>query len=275
MCAGSTSGAAPPWIGVLNSDPGQDRNDESGRAVDVSVTIWGFIGSGNIGTTVARLALAAGHDVVLSNSRGPGTLAGLVDELGPHVRAATPAEAAEAGDVVVVTIPLRNYPQVPAEPLRGKIVIDTMNYYPQRDGNITELDDETTTSSELLAAHLPDSTVVKGFNNISFQHLAALPRPNGARDRSALAIAGDDDDAKKVVAEHLDQIGYDSLDLGPLAEGWRTQPGTAAYGLMYAVNPQVWDQGARPASAIEVAARAAASQRQHHPRDAPSTTPSH
>ena len=183
---------------------------------------------------------------------GPETLAGLVHDLGPHARATTPAEAAKEGDVVVA-IPLRNYPQVPTEELRGKIVIDTMNYYPQRDGNIAELDDESTTSSALLAAHLPDSRVVKGFNNIFFQHLAALPRATGADDRSALAIAGDEHEAKKVVSEHLDQIGYDTVDLGLLSEGWRTQPDTAAYGVMYAVNPQAWDQGARPASAVEVA----------------------
>ena len=225
------------------------------------MTTWGFIGSGNIGTTVARLAVAAGHDVVLSNSRAPETLADLVDDLGSHARAATPAEAALAGDVVVVTIPLRNYRQVPTDELRGKIVIDTMNYYPQRDGNIAELDDETATSSELLQAHLPGSTVVKGFNNIFFQHLAVLSRPAGAEDRSALALAGDDLEAKRIVSEHLDEIGYDSVDLGPLSEGWRTQPDTAAYGVMYAVDPQAWDQGARPASAVEVAERAAASRR--------------
>jgi predicted dinucleotide-binding enzyme len=225
------------------------------------MTTWGFIGSGNIGSTVARLAVAAGHDVVLSNSRGPDTLADIVGELGPHARAATPAEAARAGDVVVVTIPLRSYEQVPAEELRGKVVIDTMNYYPQRDGTIAELDDESTTSSELLQRHLPGASVVKGFNNIFFQHLAALPRPTGAEDRSALAIAGDDDEAKKVVARHLDEIGYDTVDLGPLAEGWRTQPDTAAYGDLYAVNPQAWDQGARPAPAAVVAERAAASRR--------------
>ncbi|MEO6142854.1 MAG: NADPH-dependent F420 reductase [Dermatophilaceae bacterium] len=225
------------------------------------MTIWGFIGSGNIGATVARLAVAAGHDVVLSNSRGPETLAGLIDDLGPHARAATPAAVAQAGDLVVVTIPLRNYLQVPTEELRGKIVIDTMNYYPQRDGDVAELDDETTTSSELLQAHLPDSKVVKGFNNIHFRHLATLPRATGAPDRSALAIAGDDHEAKKVVSEHLNQIGFDTVDLGPLSEGWRTQPDTAAYGLMYAVDPQAWDQGARPASAVEVAERAAASRR--------------
>jgi predicted dinucleotide-binding enzyme len=227
------------------------------------MTTWGFIGSGNIGSTVARLAVAAGHDVVLSNSRGPETLAAVVGDLGPHARAATPAEAARAGDVVVVTIPLGHYQQVPAEDLVGKVVIDTMNYYPQRDGNIAALDDESATSSELLQAHLPGSRVVKGFNNIFFQHLAALPRPSGAQDRSALAIAGDDPDAKEIVRERLDEIGYDTVDLGPLSEGWRTQPDTAAYGLMYAVNPEAWDQGARPASVAEVAERAAASRRRH------------
>ena len=227
------------------------------------MTTWGFIGSGNIGSTVARLAVAAGHEVVLSNSRGPETLAGVVDDLGPHARAATPAEAARAGDVVVVTIPLGHYQEVPAEDLVGTVVIDTMNYYPQRDGNIAALDDESTTSSELLQAHLPGSRVVKGFNNIFFQHLAALPRPSGAPDRSALAIAGDDVEAKDIVRARLDEIGYDTVDLGPLSEGWRTQPDTAAYGLMYAVDPEAWDQGARPASAAEVAERAAASRRRH------------
>jgi len=227
------------------------------------MTTWGFIGSGNIGGTVARLAVAAGHDVVLSNSRGPETLAEVVDELGPHARAATAAEAARAGDVVVVTIPLGHYQQVPAEDLAGKVVIDTMNYYPQRDGNIAALDDESTTSSELLQAHLPGSRVVKGFNNIFFQHLAALPRPAGAPDRSALAIAGNDPGAKEIVRARLDEIGYDTVDLGPLSEGWRTQPDTAAYGLMYAVNPEAWDQGARPAPAFEVAAAAASSRRRH------------
>ena len=226
------------------------------------MTTRGFIGSGNIGTTVARLAVAEGHDVVLSNSRGAETLADVVDDLGPHARAATAAEAARDGDVVV-TIPVRNYAQVPREELRGKIVIDTMNYYPQRDGNIAELDNESTTSSVLLAAHLPESKVVKGFNNTFFQHLAALPRITRAEDRSALAIAGDDHEAKKVVIELLDEIGYDMVDLGPRSQGWRTQPDTAGYGVMYAVNRQAWDQGARPASAVEVAEAASSSHRRH------------
>jgi predicted dinucleotide-binding enzyme len=193
------------------------------------VTTIGLIGSGHIGSTVARLAVAAGHDVVLSNSRGPETLAELVDQLGPHARAATAAEAAAAGDLVVVTLPLKAYREVSVEPLRGKVVIDTNNYYPQRDGHIAELDDESTTTSELLQAHLPESRVVKAFNNIYVKQLGSLARPSGDPGRSVLPIAGDDEAAKRTVAEFLDSIGYDAYDAGPLAEGWRYQRDTAAY----------------------------------------------
>jgi len=199
--------------------------------------------------------------VVLSNSRGPQTLRDLVAELGPHARAATGEEAARAGDLVVVTIPFGHYRDVPAEALAGKVVIDTMNYYPQRDGAIAELDEGATTSSELLQAHAPDARVVKGFNNIYFAHLGSLARPHGAGDRSALAIAGDDQAAKQVVTQALDEIGYDTVDLGPLSEGWRTQPGTTAYGSMYARNPQAWAEGGRTVPAAEVERHAAEAQR--------------
>ena len=225
------------------------------------MTTWAFIGSGNIGSTVARLAVDAGHDVVMSNSRGPETLTELVSRLGPHARAATAAEAARAGDVVVVTIPLKAYRDVPVAELTGKIVIDTMNYYPQRDGQVAELDDESTTTSELLQAHLPEAKVVKGFNNIFAGHLAVLARPTGDPDRSALAIAGDDAAAKQTVTSLLGAIGYDTADLGALAEGWRTQRDTAAYGVMYAADPQDWSTGARPADTTTVAAAAASSKR--------------
>jgi 8-hydroxy-5-deazaflavin:NADPH oxidoreductase len=193
------------------------------------MTTVGLIGSGNIGSTVARRAVDAGHDVVLSNSRGPETLKDLVEELGPHARAATAAEAAEAGDVVVVTVPLKAYRDVPVAPLAGKVVIDTNNYYPERDGHFPELDDESTTVSELLQAHLPESHVVKAFNNIVAAHLGELARPAGAADRSALAIAGDDADAKKTAGALIDEFGYDVVDAGPLAEGWRYQRDTPAY----------------------------------------------
>ena len=195
------------------------------------MTTIGFIGSGNIGGTVARLAAAAGYDVVLSNSRGPDTLADLVADIGPRARAATAADAAAAGDLVVVSIPLKAVDAVPAEPLAGKVVLDTGNYYPERDGQIAELDDESTTTSELLQAHLPGAQVVKVFNNIYSGHLASSPRPAGDQARSAMPIAGDDASAKQAVTAFLDDIGFDAYDVGPLAEGWRYQRDTAAYGL--------------------------------------------
>src|SRR3954464_13125060 len=137
----------------------------------------GIIGAGHIGSQVARLAVAHGYNVVISNSRGPDTLSGLVTELGSRARAASVLEAATAGEIVVVTVPLKNYRSVPVEPLAGKIVIDTNNYYPQRDGHIPELDDESTTTAELLQAHLPKSKVVKAFNHIYAAQLTTDGRP--------------------------------------------------------------------------------------------------
>lgn len=194
-----------------------------------ATTTIGLIGAGNIGGTIARLAVDAGLDVVLSNSRGPATLAQLVDQLGPRARAATPPDAATAGDLVVVAVPLKAYQQVPVQALAGKVVIDTGNYYPERDGQFPELDNETITTAELLAARLPTSHVVKAFGNIFFGHLATMGRPHGASDRSAIAIAGNDETAKKTVTAFLDAIGYDSYDVGPLSEGWRYQRSTGAY----------------------------------------------
>jgi len=191
---------------------------------DVTQTI-GFIGSGHIGGTLARLATAAGFDVVMSNSRGPETLADLVAELGPRARAATASDAAAAGDLVVVSVPLRAYREVPVEALAGKPVMDTNNYYPQRDGQIASLDDGSTTSSELLQRHLPASSVVKVFNNIFFKHLATLARPAGAPDRTALPIAGDEAAAKEAVTAFLDAIGYDAVDARPAGRRRSTIPG--------------------------------------------------
>jgi hypothetical protein len=190
----------------------------------------GLIGAGQIGSQLARLAVAHGYNVVISNSRGPETLTPLVAELGPRARAATAVDAAKAGDIVVVTIPLKNYATVPVEPLAGKIVIDTNNYYPQRDGHIAELDDESTTTSELLQAHLPTSKVVKAFNHIYAAHLTTDGRPAGTENRRALVIAGDDPVAKAAVTRILDEFGFDAVDAGPLKEGWRIQRDTPGYG---------------------------------------------
>src|SRR5215470_13052624 len=190
----------------------------------------GLIGAGRIGSQLARLAVAHGDDVVISNSRGPETLAPLVAELGPHARAATPAEAAAAGDAVVVTIPLRAIGTVPVEPLKGKVVVDTNNYYPQRDGHIAELDNESTTTAELLQRHLPQSKIVKALNHIYAAELTTHGQSKGTPNRRALVIAGDDAAAKRTVAEMIDRFGFDAVDAGPLKEGWRIQRDTPGYG---------------------------------------------
>jgi predicted dinucleotide-binding enzyme len=190
----------------------------------------GLIGAGHIGSQVARVALANGYKVVISNSRGPETLSGLVAELGPNARAATPVEAGRAGDIVVVAVPLKNYKAVPVEPLAGKIVIDTNNYYPERDGHIPELDNESTTTSELLQAHLPGSKVVKAFNHIYAAEITTHGQPAGTRNRRALVIAGTDQAAKNTVSRLLDQFGFDTVDAGPLKESWRIQRDTPGYG---------------------------------------------
>jgi predicted dinucleotide-binding enzyme len=190
----------------------------------------GLIGAGHIGSQLARLAVAHGYDVVISNSRGPRTLASLVDELGPRARAATPEEAAATGDIVIVTIPLKNYRSVPVAPLAGKIVIDTNNYYPQRDGHIPELDNESTTTSEILQAHLPTSKVVKAFNHIYAAALTTDGQPAGTQNRRALVIVGNDEAAKATVTNLIDQFGFDVVDAGPLSESWRIQRDTPGYG---------------------------------------------
>jgi hypothetical protein len=192
--------------------------------------VVGLIGAGHIGSQIARLAVANGFQVVISNSRGPETLAALVNELGPNARAASAVDAAKAGDIVVVTVPLKNYRDVPVAPLAGKIVIDTNNYYPQRDGHIPELDNESTTTSELLQSHLPASKVVKAFNHIYAAHLTTDGQPAGSKNRRGLVIAGDDAGAKAEVATLLDRFGFDAVDAGPLKEGWRIQRDTPGYG---------------------------------------------
>ena len=198
--------------------------------LDISaVTTIGLIGSGEIGGTLARLAAGAGYDVVLGNSRGPQTLADLVAELGPRARAATADGAAAAGDVVVVAVPLGAYRAVPVGPLAGKVVIDANNYFPQRDGVFPELEAGTTTTGELLQRHLPASRVVKAFNNVSAGELATQGQPAGTHGRRALAIAGDDAAARRTVGVLVDELGYDVVDVGPLAEGWRYQRDTPAW----------------------------------------------
>jgi len=198
------------------------------RRVGVNMTTLGLIGSGRIGSTVARLAVDAGHDVVLSNSRGPETLADLVAELGPRARAATGAEAATAGALVLVSTPLSAYPSLPAAALVGKTVLDTGNYYPQRDGRIEEI--EQGTPESVWVSRRLGRPVVKAFNNIRAQHLLEHGKPAGTPGRIALPVAGDDEAAKSTVLALVDELGFDPVDAGALAESWRQQPGTPVYG---------------------------------------------
>jgi predicted dinucleotide-binding enzyme len=173
---------------------------------------------GLIGSTVARLAVVAGHQVVLSNSRGPQTLADLVVEFGPLARAATTEQAAAAGDIVVVTIPTNAVTTLPSTALAGKTVIDTGNYYPPRDGQIPELDNKQLTDSEYTQRFIRGADVVKALNNILFSHLLNLTRPASETDRTYLPIAGDNGPAKAAVARFLHEIGYGTVDAGSLSE---------------------------------------------------------
>lgn len=193
----------------------------------------GIIGVGHIGGTLARHFVRAGHEVALSNSRGPDTLQDLVaelGELGELASAATAEDAARFGDVVVVSVPFGRYRELPTDGFAGKVVIDTNNYYPQRDGHFEELDSDRATSSELLQAHVTGARVVKAFNAIYWEHLRDNGRPAGDPGRIGIPISGDDAEAKKTVAEMIDQIGFDAVDAGALGQGGRQhQPGTDVY----------------------------------------------
>jgi 8-hydroxy-5-deazaflavin:NADPH oxidoreductase len=189
----------------------------------------GIIGAGKIGSTLAHLFADAGHDVAIANSRGPDTLSDLEKELGDQGHAVTAEEAARSGDIVVVTIPFGHYRDLPTAGLDGKTVIDTCNYYPERDGPIAALDDDSTTSSELIQQHLRDAHVVKAFNAIRWDHLREYGREGGAGRRYGIPVAGDDPAAKKQVFDLIEQLGYEPVDAGGLADSRKFQPGADVY----------------------------------------------
>jgi predicted dinucleotide-binding enzyme len=193
------------------------------------VTTFGIIGAGNIGSQVARAVIALGHDVVIANSRGPETLSALVEDLGPAARAATAQEAGAAGDVVVVTVPFGKFRDVPVEPLAGKIVLDTNNYYWERDGRFAELDRGEATTSGLLQEHLPKSKVVKAFNHIGAADITTDGSPSGTPGRRALVVSSDHPDAADFVRDLYDRIGFDTVDVSPLSESWRVERDRPAY----------------------------------------------
>lgn len=190
----------------------------------------GIIGAGNIGSNVARAALAAGYNVVIANSRGPESLEDLVAELGPEAQAATVEDAALTADWIVVAIPLGRIGELPPEPFAHKVVLDANNYYPQRDGHIAALDSQEKTSSQILQDHLPDAQVVKAFNTIQAAQIATDGSLPGTDNRRALPIAGDDEAAVGLAGSFIDALGFDTVTIGTLAESWKIEPGTPAYG---------------------------------------------
>jgi predicted dinucleotide-binding enzyme len=191
----------------------------------------GIIGAGYIGGNAAKLLARAGHEIAIANSRGPETLQELIAEIGGNAKAVSVEEAARFGEIVLVSIPLGRYKELPADAFRGKIVIDTNNYYPERDGQIAGLDRDETTSSELLQEHVSGAKIVKAFNTIWFEHLktqgnSELP----TEQRRVIFVAGDDRDAKKRVSDLIEEIGFAAFDTGNLREGGKLQqPGTAIY----------------------------------------------
>jgi predicted dinucleotide-binding enzyme len=195
------------------------------------MTTLGIIGAGHIGSQIARAAIAHGYDVVIANSRGPETLADLVADLGPAARAATAADAGEAADVAVVSVPLRAYRDIPVAPLAGKIVLETNNYYWERDGHIDELDRGEATVSGLLQAHLPTSKVAKAFNHIRSDQITSDGTPAGTENRRALATASDFPEAVEWVTRFYDELGFDTVDTSPLSESWRVERDRPAYGV--------------------------------------------
>lgn len=187
----------------------------------------GILGAGFMGQAFARLFMQAGYEVMLSNSRSKNSLFSVASSIGCHIGNQT--EAIEFGDIVLIAIPFVNYTDLPVTLLKDKLIIDTMNYYPDRDGHFTELDHYQTTTSEMLVKHLGNSKVVKAFNAILAKDIVKDAKPNERVNRRALPLAGDDAAAKQTVSKLIEQCGYDYVDAGNLANGWRFERAKPAY----------------------------------------------
>lgn len=193
------------------------------------MTVIGIIGAGEVGSQIARAAIASGYEVVIANSRGPETLQGLVGELGPAASAATAADAAEAGDFAVIAVPLKLANDMPVKQLAGKIVLDTNNYMPWRDGHFPIVDSGEKTVHELRQEQLPAPKVAKAFTHIQAPRLLVSARPAGTPDRHALSVSSDFPEAVELVTRLYDQFGFDTVDNSPLSESWRSGPGHPAW----------------------------------------------
>jgi predicted dinucleotide-binding enzyme len=193
------------------------------------MTTIGVNGAGHIGRNFSSAAISAGYEVVISNATGPETLTDLISELGPHARAATSEDAAAAGDFVLLAIPLEGTEGVPVEPLAGKVVLTTNNYFANRDGPIEQIDSGELTVPQYVQAHLPASKVCRAFNHIEAAQIASDGTPPGTADRRALAYAADDPEAKRCAAGLYEALGFDAVDAGGLDEAWRLDVGQPTF----------------------------------------------